>query len=379
MPAEPAEPAVAADRVLLSVTDLRMYFPVVDGLIFERHVGDVHAVDDVSFDLPRGQTLGLVGESGCGKSTTGRTILRLYKPTAGKIVFDGVDITRLGGEALRQTRRRMQMIFQDPYASLNPRMTVGGIVSEPLTVHGIGTPAERHERVAELLDVVGLNPNFLNRYPHEFSGGQRQRIGVARAIAVNPELIIADEPISALDVSIQAQIINLLERLQDEFKLTYLFIAHDLSVVRHVSDRIAVMYLGRIVESAGSDDLYAHPVHPYSVALLSAVPIPDPVIESRRRRIILRGDVPSPVNPPAGCRFHPRCWLRERLGNPERCSTEDPMLRTMATGHQVACHYAEEVDGSIEQRQAIGVPIPMAVGGPVLDAGPASPPETAQA
>ncbi len=375
----PAETAIAADRVLLSVADLRMYFPVVDGLIFERHVGDVHAVDDVSFDLPRGQTLGLVGESGCGESTTGRTILRLYKPTAGKIVFDGVDITRLGGEALRQTRRRMQMIFQDPYASLNPRMTVGGIVGEPLTVHGIGTPAERHERVAELLDVVGLNPNFLNRYPHEFSGGQRQRIGVARAIAVNPELIIADEPISALDVSIQAQIINLLERLQDEFKLTYLFIAHDLSVVRHVSDRIAVMYLGRIVESAGSDDLYAHPVHPYSVALLSAVPIPDPVIESRRRRIILRGDVPSPVNPPSGCRFHPRCWLRERLGNPERCSTEDPMLRTMATGHQVACHYAEEVDGSIEQRQAIGVPIPVAVGGPALDVGPASPPETPQA
>ena len=358
----------ADDRILLSVTDLRMYFPVTEGLIFERHIGDVHAVDDVSFELPRGQTLGLVGESGCGKSTTGRTILRLYRPTAGRIIFDGVDITRLGGEALRQTRRRMQMIFQDPYASLNPRMTVGGIVGEPLSVHKIGTPAERRERVAELLDVVGLNPNFLNRYPHEFSGGQRQRIGVARAIAVNPELIIADEPISALDVSIQAQIINLMERLQEEFSLTYLFIAHDLSVVRHVSNRIAVMYLGRIVELASSDDLYAHPLHPYSVALLSAVPIPDPVIEARRRRIILKADGPSPVNPPSGCCFHPRCWLRDRLGNPERCTTEDPALRTLATGHQVACHFAEEVDASIEQRQAIGVPIPMAAGGPALDA-----------
>jgi len=365
-PAPAAGPA-EQDRILLSVSDLRMYFPVTEGLIFERHIGDVHAVDDVSFDLPRGQTLGLVGESGCGKSTTGRTILRLYKPTAGRIVFDGVDITKIGGDALRQTRRRMQMIFQDPYASLNPRMTVGGIIGEPLTVHDIGTNAERRERVAELLDVVGLNPNFLNRYPHEFSGGQRQRIGVARAIAVNPELIVADEPISALDVSIQAQIINLLERLQDEFSLTFLFIAHDLSVVRHVRDRIAVMYLGRIVESAASGDLYAHPLHPYSVALLSAVPIPDPVVESRRRRIILSGDVPSPVNPPSGCRFHTRCWLRERLGNPERCTTEDPALRTLATGHEVACHFAEAVDGSVEQRQAIGVPVPIAAGG--LEAG----------
>ncbi len=368
------------DRVLLSVTDLRMYFPVTEGLIFERHIGDVHAVDDVTFDVPRGQTLGLVGESGCGKSTTGRTILRLYKPTAGRIVFDGVDITRIRGEELRQMRRRMQIIFQDPYASLNPRMTVGAIVGEPLSVHSIGTPAERRERVAELLDVVGLNPNFLNRYPHEFSGGQRQRIGVARAIAVNPELIIADEPISALDVSIQAQIINLLERLQDEFSLTYLFIAHDLSVVRHVSDRIAVMYLGRIVESAASGDLYAHPVHPYSVALLSAVPIPDPVVESRRRRIILKGDVPSPVNPPSGCRFHTRCWLRTRLGNPERCTTEDPPLRSLGAGHEVACHYAEEVDGSIEQRQAIGVPIPVATGGLPGSAGESAvvPPEVPQ-
>ncbi|MGH2464810.1 MAG: ABC transporter ATP-binding protein, partial [Candidatus Limnocylindrales bacterium] len=270
----------------------------------------------------------------------------------------------------------MQMIFQDPYASLDPRMTAGGIIAEPLDIHSIGSTDERRERVRDLLHTVGLNPAYASRYPHEFSGGQRQRIGVARALALQPDLIVADEPISALDVSIQAQIINLMERLQDEFSLTYLFIAHDLSVVRHVSNRIAVMYLGRIVELASSDDLYAHPLHPYSVALLSAVPIPDPVIESRRRRIILKGDVPSPVNPPSGCRFHTRCWLRERLGNPERCTTEDPALRTLATGHEVACHFAEAVDGSLEQRQAIGVPIPMAVGAP---AEPIAPPELPQA
>ena len=352
----PDAPVVEAGQPLLSVADLRMYFPVTEGIIFERHVGDVRAVDDVSFEVRRGETLGLVGESGCGKSTTGRTALRLYKPTAGKIVFDGLDITKIEGEALRQMRRHMQMIFQDPYSSLNPRQTVGGIVAEPLLVHKIGTAAERQERVAELLDVVGLNPNFLNRYPHEFSGGQRQRIGVARALAVNPDLIIADEPISALDVSIQAQIINLLVRLQDRFGLTFLFIAHDLSVVRHVSDRIAVMYLGRIVEIAPSHDLYDRPVHPYSVALLSAVPIPDPVIESRRRRIILTGDVPSPVAPPSGCRFHTRCWLRERLGNPDRCVSEDPALRPLETGHEVACHFAEDVDDSAEQLQVTGRP-----------------------
>jgi oligopeptide transport system ATP-binding protein len=353
----------ASDRVLVSVRDLRMYFPITSGLILERHVGDVRAVDDITFDIRRGETVGLVGESGCGKSTTGRAIIRLYKPTAGTITFDGVDITRLEGETLRKMRRRMQMIFQDPYASLNPRMTVGGIVGEPLAVHDIGTKPERHERVAELLDVVGLNPNFLNRYPHEFSGGQRQRIGVARALAVNPDLIVADEPISALDVSIQAQIINLLERLQDQFELTYLFIAHDLSVVRHVSDRIAVMYLGRIVESAPAEELYTGPLHPYSVALLSAVPIPDPVVEGRRRRIILTGDVPSPVNPPSGCRFHTRCWLRERLGNPDRCVSEDPALRPLSTGHEVACHFAEHVDGATEQRQVLGLPMIQPSGG----------------
>ena len=346
--------AAASEAPLLSVRDLRMWFPITSGIILERHVGDVRAVDGVSFDILRGETLGLVGESGCGKSTTGRAILRLYRPTGGSVIFDGVEMTRLEDQSLRRMRRRMQMIFQDPYASLDPRMTVGGIVGEPLAIHGIGSNRERRERVAELLDVVGLNPNFLNRYPHEFSGGQRQRIGVARALAVNPELIVADEPVSALDVSIQAQIINLLEKLQDEFHLTYLFIAHDLSVVRHVSDWIAVMYLGQIVEMVPSRELYERPLHPYSVALLSAVPIPDPVVEGRRRRIILRGDVPSPAAPPPGCRFHTRCWLRERLGNPDRCVSEMPVLRDMASGHQVACHFAEDVDGSAEQVQVTG-------------------------
>jgi oligopeptide transport system ATP-binding protein len=341
-------------RPLLEVDALKVYFPITEGLIIERHVGDVRAVDGVSFTLARGETLGLVGESGCGKSTTGRAIIRLYKPTEGSIVFDGVDLVTLAGDALRRMRRRMQMIFQDPYASLNPRMTAGGIIREPLDIHAIGSSGERQGRVRELLATVGLNPDFGDRYPHEFSGGQRQRIGVARALALNPDLIVADEPISALDVSIQAQIINLLERLQGEFELTYLFIAHDLSVVRHISDRIAVMYLGRIVELASSRDLNRTPLHPYSVALLSAIPVPDPVVESRRRRIILRGDVPSPVAPPSGCRFHTRCWLRDALGKPEICSTEDPALRTVASGHEVACHFAEKVDGSIEQLQATG-------------------------
>jgi oligopeptide transport system ATP-binding protein len=344
----------AADAPLLAVDDLRVWFPISDGVIFQRHIGDVRAVDGISFSLQRGETLGLVGESGCGKSTTGRAIIRLYRPTTGRIEFLGTDIAALAGADLRRMRRRMQMIFQDPYASLNPRMNVSGIVSEPLEIHGVGTKTERRERVRDLLATVGLNPDFGERYPHEFSGGQRQRIGVARALALNPDLIVADEPISALDVSIQAQIINLLEKLQDQFKLTYLFIAHDLSVVRHISDRTAVMYLGRIAELAGSRELNREPLHPYTVALLSAIPIPDPVIESRRRRIILKGDVPSPAAPPSGCRFHTRCWLRDRLGNPERCTAEEPELRTMATGHQVACHFAEEVAGSAEQLQATG-------------------------
>jgi oligopeptide transport system ATP-binding protein len=350
-----ADAAPAADgRVLVEVEDLKVWFPITEGIILERHIGDVRAVDGVSFTLKRGETLGLVGESGCGKSTTGRAIIRLYEPTSGTIKFDGVDMATLSGSELRKSRRRMQMIFQDPYSSLNPRMTAGGIIGEPLEIHDIGEKRDRHERVRDLLSTVGLNPDFAERYPHEFSGGQRQRIGVARSLAVNPDLIVADEPISALDVSIQAQIINLLERLQGEFDLTYLFIAHDLSVVRHISDRIAVMYLGKIVEVAGSRDLNRFPFHPYTVALLSAIPIPDPVVESRRRRIILRGDVPSPAAPPSGCRFHTRCWLRERLGNPEVCATEDPELRVLATGHEVACHFAEQVDDSAEQLQATG-------------------------
>ncbi|HEX7221852.1 MAG TPA: ABC transporter ATP-binding protein [Candidatus Limnocylindrales bacterium] len=344
----------AAARTLVEVEDLKVWFPISEGIVVERHIGDVRAVDGVSFQLTRGETLGLVGESGCGKSTTGRALIRLIEPTSGTVRFDGTDLATLNGGDLRRGRRRMQMIFQDPYSSLNPRMTAGGIIGEPLDIHGIGSRRDRRERVRELLGTVGLNPDFADRYPHEFSGGQRQRIGVARSLAVNPDLIVADEPISALDVSIQAQIINLLERLQGEFDLTYLFIAHDLSVVRHISDRIAVMYLGRIVELAGSQDLNRYPLHPYTVALLSAIPIPDPVVESRRRRIILRGDVPSPAAPPSGCRFHTRCWLRERLGNPEECTTIDPPLRVIGGDHEAACHFAEKVDGSAEQLQATG-------------------------
>jgi oligopeptide transport system ATP-binding protein len=352
----PGAPAGAGNGAgpLVRVEDLKVWFPISHGLIVERHIGDVRAVDGISFELRRGETLGLVGESGCGKSTTGRAIIQLYRPTEGRVLFEDVDLGSLGGNELRRMRRRMQMIFQDPYASLNPRMNVATIVGEPLDIHQIGRPAERRERVRELLATVGLNPDFAVRYPHEFSGGQRQRIGVARALAVDPDLIVADEPISALDVSIQAQIINLLERIQGQLGLTLLFIAHDLSVVRHISDRTAVMYLGRIVEVAPSRLLNTQPLHPYTVALLSAVPIPDPVVERRRRRIILRGDVPSPINPPSGCRFHTRCWLRDRLGNPEICVQEDPALRELETGHTVACHFAEKVADSNEQLQATG-------------------------
>jgi len=319
---------------LLDVKALKMHFPLTQGIIFQRQVGAVRAVDGIDFFVEKGETLGLVGESGCGKSTTGRAILQLYKPTAGNVVFDGIELTSLGGEQMRRMRRRMQMIFQDPYASLNPRMTVGNIIGEPLEVHNLARGKEKTERVQELLRVVGLNPYFTNRYPHEFSGGQRQRIGVARALAVEPEFIVADEPISALDVSIQAQIINLLEELQDRFKLTYLFIAHDLSVVRHISDRVAVMYLGKIVELADRVDLYERPLHPYSQALLSAVPIPDPAVESKRKRIILTGDVPSPVNPPSGCRFHTRCWKAQQI-----CSEVDPEFIEHEPRHWAACHF----------------------------------------
>ena len=319
---------------LLEVRDLKMHFPITKGIIFQRQVGAIKAVDGVSFSMHKGETLGLVGESGCGKSTTGRAILQLYRPTGGEVYFEGTDLTQTKGESLRKMRRRMQMIFQDPYASLNPRMTVGSIIGEPLEVHKIGAnKRERQERVQELLRTVGLNPYFVNRYPHEFSGGQRQRIGVARALAVNPAFIICDEPISALDVSIQAQIINLLEDLQQELNLTYLFIAHDLSVVRHISDRIAVMYLGKIVELTDRDSLYANPQHPYTEALLSAVPIPDPAVEEDRRRIILQGDVPSPANPPLGCNFSTRCPKVMQI-----CQDVDPEFREIAPSHWCACH-----------------------------------------
>ncbi len=323
---------------LLDVQGLEMHFPITRGIIFQRQVGAIKAVDGVNFALYRGETLGLVGESGCGKSTTGRAILQLHRPTAGHVVFEGKDLTETKGEELRKMRRRMQMIFQDPYASLNPRMTVGSIVGEPLEVHGIGSSRkDRQERVQELLKTVGLNPYFVNRYPHEFSGGQRQRIGIARALAVNPAFIVCDEPISALDVSIQAQIINLLEDLQDELNLTYLFIAHDLSVVRHISDRIAVMYLGKIAEVADRDELYANPMHPYTQALLSAVPIPDPVIENQRRRIILEGDVPSPANPPKGCNFSTRCPRVMDI-----CREKEPLFKDYGNGHYVACFLHEQ-------------------------------------
>ena len=323
------------DNVLVRVENLVKHFPITRGIVFQRQIGAVRAVDDISFFIRRGETLGLVGESGCGKSTTGRTIIQLYQPTSGKVFYDDKDLTEASNEEMRRYRRDMQIIFQDPYASLNPRMTVGGIVAEPLEVHRIGTRKERRERVENLLELVGLNPYFINRYPHEFSGGQRQRIGVARALALQPEFIVCDEPIAALDVSIQAQVVNLLEELQDRMGLTYLFIAHDLSMVRHIADRTAVMYLGKIVELADRDELYGHPQHPYAKALLSAVPIPNPAKERERRRFILEGDVPSPANPPSGCNFHPRCPIAEEI-----CQQEDPEWREISDDHWVACHLA---------------------------------------
>ncbi len=325
--------STSQDDVLVSVRDLEMYFPVRSGVIFQKKVADIKAVDGVSFDIRRGETLGLVGESGCGKTTTGRCILQLYKPTRGGVLFEGQDLTRLKGGQLRRFRRRMQMIFQDPYSSLDPRQNAGSIIGEPLIVHKMtNSRSEYREQVAELLSVVGLNPSMSNRFPHEFSGGQRQRIGVARALAVRPSLIVCDEPVSALDVSIQAQVINLLEDLQEQFNLTYLFIAHDLSVVRHISDRIAVMYLGKIMEVADRTELYENPLHPYTKALLSAVPIPDPVIEAQRERIILTGDVPSPLRPPPGCVFHTRCPI-----SIDECSQVVPELRNVGNEHLVAC------------------------------------------
>jgi oligopeptide transport system ATP-binding protein len=327
-------------EVILEVTSLKKYFPINAGIIIQRQIGAVKAVDDVSFQVFKGETLGLVGESGCGKSTTGRTVLQLYRPTAGTVVFEGHDLVTMPASELRKMRRRMQMIFQDPFASLNPRMSVGNIVSEPLRIHNIiQNKAELQEYVENLLQRVGLNPYYVNRYPHEFSGGQRQRIGIARALALNPSFIVCDEPISALDVSIQAQVVNLLEELQDEFNLTYLFIAHDLSMVRHICDRVAVMYLGKIVELGSTREVYEDPLHPYTQALLSAVPVPDPEQERARQRIILGGDVPSPARPPIGCNFNTRC----PVAIAGICYQEpDPPLVEITPGHWVACHRATE-------------------------------------
>jgi oligopeptide transport system ATP-binding protein len=321
-------------RPLLEVTDLVKHFPIKAGILFDRQIGAVQAVDGITFTVGEGETLGLVGESGCGKSTACRTILRLIEPTSGRVVFDGDEISAMSKRELRPLRRQMQMIFQDPYASLNPRKRVAQIVGDPLKLHGVASGAEARKQVQGLLEVVGLNPEHYNRFPHEFSGGQRQRIGIARALALRPKLIIADEPVSALDVSIQAQIINLLEDLQDEFDLTYVFVAHDLGVVRHVSDRIAVMYLGKIVEIGPAEEVYSHPIHPYTVSLLSAVPIPDPRENRAREQIVLEGDVPSPANPPAACRFHTRCPRATEI-----CSEIEPPLIDYGGGHWAACHH----------------------------------------
>ena len=320
-------------ETLVQVRGLKKYFPITEGILIQRETGSIKAVDDLSFDIYRGETLGLVGESGCGKTTTGRTLIQLYEPTAGEVLFEGQDLAEMKCNDLRGLRKRMQMIFQDPFASLNPRWTISQIIGEPLKVHKMGDGKMRSDRVKELLEIVKLNAYYMNRYPHEFSGGQRQRIGIARALASKPDFIVCDEPISALDVSIQAQIVNLLEDLQTEFGLTYLFIAHDLSMVRHICTRVAVMYLGIIVELASRDDLYDTPMHPYTQALLSAVPIPDPTATRSRQRIILEGDPPSPADPPSGCRFHPRCSIAK-----EHCQTITPTWREIKPDHWVACH-----------------------------------------
>jgi oligopeptide transport system ATP-binding protein len=339
---EEREDSVRADNTgpLLQVTDLVKRFPITSGVLFQRKIGMVHAVEGVSFAIEKGETFGLVGESGCGKTTTGRCILQLYRPTSGSVLFEGRELTGMSGKDLQEVRRDMQIIFQDPYASLNPRMTVGTIVTEPLIIHQIGTRAERKERVKDLLDLVGLNPQFTNRYPHEFSGGQRQRIGLARALALNPKLIICDEPVSALDVSIQAQILNLFEELQTELGLTYLFIAHNLSVVKHISDRVGVMYLGKMMEIAPSEELYANPVHPYTMGLLAAIPIPDPKVERARVHTVLEGDVPSPRDPPEGCVFHPRCYRAQPI-----CSQTVPAMENHGGTHEAACFFPLDRDG----------------------------------
>jgi len=348
---------------LLEVDDLTVHFPITRGVVVRRTIGTVHAVDGVSLMLDAGETLGLVGESGSGKTTLGRAVVGLYRPTSGSIRLDGRELT---DEVRHAERGRLQMVFQDPVASLDPRWTVRASVEEPLRLNGVGDARERRARVLELLEVVGLPGRFASRYPHELSGGQRQRVGLARALALRPSIVVADEAVSALDVSVQAQILNLLERLQREFGIAYLFIAHDLGVVEHISDRVAVMYLGRIVELAPTAAVFRDPLHPYTVSLLSAIPVPDPGVESTRERIVLRGDPPNPASPPTGCRFHTRCWLRDSLGGPEVCVTDEPVLRPLdgsvpggaslpdGDGHVVACHFAEQLRGSPEQRQAIG-------------------------
>jgi oligopeptide transport system ATP-binding protein len=343
----PEESNGSGDGALLDVRHVKKYFPIRKGVL-QREVAHVHAVDDVSFSVGEGETLGLVGESGCGKSTLGRTLVRLLEPTAGEIIFEGAPIQNLGTRRLRPLRREMQMVFQDPYASLNPRKRVGTIVSDPMRIHNLGSRSEQKKRVNEILETVGLSPEHYNRFPHEFSGGQRQRIGIARALALRPKLIVADEPVSALDVSIQSQMLNLLVDLQNEFSLTYVFIAHDLGVVRHVSDRIAVMYLGKIVELAPADELYVRPIMPYSEALLSAVPIPDPDLAEKRKRIVLEGDVPSPINPPSGCRFHPRCRYATDV-----CKEIEPPLVDYGSGHLAACHHPLNVDQATLERVGV--------------------------
>ncbi|MEA2676628.1 MAG: peptide/nickel transport system ATP-binding protein [Chloroflexota bacterium] len=342
-------PRVADDRPLVEVRGLFKRFPVKGGIL-QRTVAEVRAVDGVDLEIRRGETLGLVGESGCGKTTVGRLILRLIEPSAGAIIFDGTDITKIRGASLKAFRRRMQIIFQDPYASLDPRAPIGDSIGDGLRIHGIGTPKERRERISKMMDLVGLTAYQARRYPHEFSGGQRQRIGIARALIVEPDLVVCDEPVSALDVSIQAQVLNLLKELQRELGLTLLFIAHNMAVVEHISDRVAVMYLGRVVEQAGRETTYADPRHPYTQALMSAIPLPDPLV--RRQRLILRGDVPSPINIPTGCRFHSRCWLYEQLGQPENCRTQDPELHAISESgeHSAACHYADQSRAALESR-----------------------------